>query len=529
VHGPPGTGKSQTITNIVATAVHDGKSVLFVAEKMAALNVVHDRLKQAGLEELCLELHSRTTNKRLVAERLDRTLQFAADFDLEDGAAAEELTIARDALNRAAGRLHAQGAMTPYQALSIQIAAAARQITPEISLVEAAADWTRDAYEEKMRRADRLAKLTASVGPLNRHVYFGVGEIALQPGDFQRLVPQLKGLSEASAALASTATGIARFLGLQQSPTLSGVRTLIALLRTVAELPREGLGIAAAIANAPSLQNIIEAAEQGIEWRRRRSLYSGSFHESVWRAPLARLRPALAKGAAFWPARFGAPYREAERVLRSVATEPLPKRSSDRLELLDALLSSQALSGSVETQSHFLDALLGDAWRGEEADLDLLLKTALTIERLADFDADLDFDRIIELARKGVASAFADDFESGLKALAQSLAAANQALDLDISAIFRAKAIGAVDLERLADRAAQWASHPARFEEWTRLAKADRQLRAIGPASIADGLASWAQQPARALRQVGGRVRRSLLEASDRCEPRPRRLRWRAA
>ena len=501
VHGPPGTGKSQTITNIIATAAHAGKSVLFVAEKMAALNVVHDRLNAAGLEELCLELHSRTTNKRLVAERLDRTLQSAADFHLEDAGAAEELTIARDALNRVAGRLHApigQGAMTPYQALSIQIAAAARQITPEISLVEAAADWTRDAYEEKMRRVDRLAKLTASIGPLNRHVYFGVGEIALQPGDFQRLVPQLKSLSEASAALASTATEIARFLGLQQSPTLSGVRTLIALLRAVAELPREGLGIAAAIANAPSLPNIIEAAEQGLEWRRRRSFYSGFFHESVWRAPLARLRPALAKGAAFWPARFGAPYREAERVLRSVATEPLPKRPADRLELLDALLSGQALSGSVETQSHFLDALLGDARRGEETDLDLLLKTARTIEKLAAFDADLDFDRIIELARKGVASAFADDFESGLKALAQSLAAANQALDLNISAIFRAKALGAVDLERLADRAAQWATHPARFEEWTRLAEADRQLRAIGPASIADALASGALQPARA-------------------------------
>ena len=45
VHGPPGTGKSQTITNMIAAAVHAGKSVLFVAEKMAALNVVHDRLR----------------------------------------------------------------------------------------------------------------------------------------------------------------------------------------------------------------------------------------------------------------------------------------------------------------------------------------------------------------------------------------------------------------------------------------------------------------------------------------------------
>jgi predicted ATPase with chaperone activity len=55
VQGPPGTGKSQTITNIIASAVHNGKTVLFVAEKTAALEVVFDRLRRAGLGTLCLE------------------------------------------------------------------------------------------------------------------------------------------------------------------------------------------------------------------------------------------------------------------------------------------------------------------------------------------------------------------------------------------------------------------------------------------------------------------------------------------
>lgn len=67
VQGPPGTGKSQTITNLIAAAAHDGKSVLFVAEKMAALSVVHDRLVRSGLRDICLELHSRTANKKALA------------------------------------------------------------------------------------------------------------------------------------------------------------------------------------------------------------------------------------------------------------------------------------------------------------------------------------------------------------------------------------------------------------------------------------------------------------------------------
>lgn len=58
IEGPPGTGKSQTITNMIAAAVKDGKRVLFVAEKQAALKVVADRLRHAGLGPLLLELHS---------------------------------------------------------------------------------------------------------------------------------------------------------------------------------------------------------------------------------------------------------------------------------------------------------------------------------------------------------------------------------------------------------------------------------------------------------------------------------------
>ena len=58
VVGPPGTGKSQTITNLIAAAMADGKTVLFVAEKLTALKVVNKRLQQANLERFCFNLHS---------------------------------------------------------------------------------------------------------------------------------------------------------------------------------------------------------------------------------------------------------------------------------------------------------------------------------------------------------------------------------------------------------------------------------------------------------------------------------------
>lgn len=74
LQGPPGTGKSQTITNIIAECLYDGKKVLFVSEKQAALNVVFDRLKKAGLSDFCLELHSHKANKKEFINELYRTL-----------------------------------------------------------------------------------------------------------------------------------------------------------------------------------------------------------------------------------------------------------------------------------------------------------------------------------------------------------------------------------------------------------------------------------------------------------------------
>ena len=70
IEGPPGTGKSQTITNVIANALAVGKRVLFLAEKRAALDVVKRRLDRSELGEFCLELHSDKTSAKSFVESL---------------------------------------------------------------------------------------------------------------------------------------------------------------------------------------------------------------------------------------------------------------------------------------------------------------------------------------------------------------------------------------------------------------------------------------------------------------------------
>jgi transcription elongation GreA/GreB family factor len=75
IEGPPGTGKSQTITNLIAACIAEGRTVLFVSEKLAALEVVKSRLATAGLDPFVLELHSSKTSKKRVLEEINARLQ----------------------------------------------------------------------------------------------------------------------------------------------------------------------------------------------------------------------------------------------------------------------------------------------------------------------------------------------------------------------------------------------------------------------------------------------------------------------
>ena len=118
--GPPGTGKSQTIANMIAHNMALGRRVLFVAEKRAALDVVFRRLAEKGLGEFCLELHSTKATKSEVVKNLGRA------WDTRDALSAEEWTREasqvrrlRDRLNEVVRLLHVphRNGMTLHRAI----------------------------------------------------------------------------------------------------------------------------------------------------------------------------------------------------------------------------------------------------------------------------------------------------------------------------------------------------------------------------------------------------------------------------
>jgi hypothetical protein len=126
LEGPPGTGKSQTITNLLAHAMSSGRRVLFVAEKRAALDVVKKRLEAVGLGELSLDLHDKSARPTAVRQQIKEALELRVSHDagaLKTNRQAAESS--RNSLSRYADRLHDVNAagLSLYTARSSELSA----------------------------------------------------------------------------------------------------------------------------------------------------------------------------------------------------------------------------------------------------------------------------------------------------------------------------------------------------------------------------------------------------------------------
>ena len=169
--GPPGTGKSQTIANIISHCLAVGKKVLFVAEKRAALDVVYRRLREEKLEPFCLELHSNKTGKADVLAQFDRSLKFMADSKVTDwDNRAAELKRLRDELNNYARALHYRYpcGLTPYHCLDYLLPRQ-KELTVRLASWSSILDTTLESLERARQLAKLLQQRSRAVLPLAHH------------------------------------------------------------------------------------------------------------------------------------------------------------------------------------------------------------------------------------------------------------------------------------------------------------------------------------------------------------------------
>ena len=182
VEGPPGTGKSQTITNLISHSLAQGKTVLFVAEKMAALEVVHKRLKEVGLAEFCLELHSSKTKKSEIAKQFTHTLDIGKDNFINDwDREAEKIASLRNELNSLVNLIHKThgNGLTVYEAIGLGI-----KFKGEEAAIFNWADSDVHDFKQLGKMDDfvgELAALASRLSKISGHALSVIGEINWTP------------------------------------------------------------------------------------------------------------------------------------------------------------------------------------------------------------------------------------------------------------------------------------------------------------------------------------------------------------
>ena len=158
IDGPPGTGKSQTIANIIAELIALGKTILFVSEKTAALEVVKKRLDDSNLGDFCLELHSNKANKKDVLENLRKTMELSREKYSDFSSDEDKLFIERANLNSYVKKLHQKKSPLDYSPYEIH------GIISTLGNLKVNSRWTMEnihlADREFLRKAEDLIEKT---------------------------------------------------------------------------------------------------------------------------------------------------------------------------------------------------------------------------------------------------------------------------------------------------------------------------------------------------------------------------------
>lgn len=274
LHGPPGTGKSQTIANMISHCLAIGRRVLFVAEKKVALEVVMRRLVESGLGDFCLELHSNKVKKADVLAQLGKSLEARAEINTELWKRkAEELRREREKLNSYVESLHkirANGESF-FEALS-ELIRLKNAPTVALSLDDEVLN-SPEALRSVREMAERLAATSVAVGDpktnIWRHATIPNWDIAIENELRIRLASSLgtiRSLEESAQKIADFFLGELHDWSEEQLASIDKVAAL--LMEKALQLPKSLLELEDYSDRAKGLRDLIEIGKQRDEMKK---------------------------------------------------------------------------------------------------------------------------------------------------------------------------------------------------------------------------------------------------------------------
>ena len=502
LEGPPGTGKSQTITNLVAHSLAAGKTVLFVSEKMAALEVVHRRLVAVGLGDACLELHSNKANKKAVLEQFRAVLDAPPVAGETDFAKlVHEVAAVRARLNAHVAALH----------LPRLCGESVHDVVARIGELQAAPKLAFTFGDPSAVEAATLAKWRAALGEFARvaseqeagpsHPLLEVGAREYSPkweqnsrAVIERFAAAALELDEALRAHASSELG-----GLEPL-TDAGFGALEAALLALVDAPQLGPDAARVFADGRVVERVRAAQAAANELAALRAKFEREFRASPTTLDLTALEQRRRKRAGAWFLPAWLEGRVLRAAVRGIAREPNTIDVERAIAVLDEAQRALELEKSVASAATEAQAVLGAAWASATAPLAWLERAAAAHRALAAHEARLR-DAVAALLAahtndSGTYFTRGGPFESRLQRFATARAAHTEALtallrDVQPHAAFTSPA-GANGVRTRRVAALRWLPAWSRVRGWCRYQTARAALVDAGLISLATDVESGA-------------------------------------
>lgn len=378
--GPPGTGKSQTIANMIAHNLGLGRTVLFVSEKAAALDVVYRRLREQGLGEFCLELHSNKARKLDVLKQLGDAWEVKGKLSEQDWQErARRLRVLRDDLNQFVMALHEQhrNGLSARQALEL---AAGNCDVPMIAL-----SWPdvnqhdKAAYERLLEVGDNIDLNAAEIGDIANHPLGLLHTPDWSMGWQQAVLAQAIDLSAKAEVWQRAIQALVERLQLRSDPPWSErLSALSGLVQALCDSAGKDL----AFAFLPTANAIVAAVSKADELKRRfdaemRRLSCAYDRDSLLRMDLRPAEQLWQKARrAWWLPRLFHTFMCRSLLKRQAGASGKPQAGND----LPVLASLQSLSEELQKLGPLLEKVPG--WRQLDSDTVTMMSLADVAGRL---------------------------------------------------------------------------------------------------------------------------------------------------
>ncbi|AKB20125.1 DUF4011 domain-containing protein [Methanosarcina sp. WWM596] len=377
VEGPPGTGKSQTIANTIAELLAQGKSVLFVSEKMAALQVVKSRLDNAGLGELCLEVHSHQTRKKAVLEELEKALNRAAPPAISAERDLNELEKLKKELNGYAETLR-EPAGKIYPSLyalygvkeKTRIYFESKGLKMPHFKFQGPDTWEPGAWMETESVLEKMGQVLPALGPVRKNPWYGcepglvlpsdlgeIGSVADEcASDFENLEKTIKTLNDLSAT--------------SKPQTLKDIANITEAAKLIGKskpLPEKLLknpvwDSEASISDAEALVSKIR------QYRELKTFVDRTFHLSVFDLDPSEFKSVSGKFFGILSSR----YRKLKKEISACYNSAVPSKDSQILLDLACVSELKARMQELEGAEMPGKKFFGEYWKGLESDPVLL-------------------------------------------------------------------------------------------------------------------------------------------------------------